>query len=201
MHAKRTRRCTRHHGPLMPECPSQWGCPAKALGMSALLCFYTHTHTKVERCTWGRLWDERARKHTDAKVQHEITSTHAWQMEIETHGVGRWSRGPCGTTSTRGRWEGGVRHRTSTSPAALVWAPPYLVLYEPCPSLQASCSSLINIRVFWLLQGCSWKKRWHHLQVKLLGFLTLISKDTFLRQYLSCHWNNFKVTLQSIYSR
>lgn len=44
-----TRRCTRHRGVLMPECPSQWGCPVKSLGMSALLCFYT----QVERWIWS----------------------------------------------------------------------------------------------------------------------------------------------------
>lgn len=44
-----TRHCTRHRGLLMPECPSQWGCPVKSLGMTALLCFYT----QVGRWIWS----------------------------------------------------------------------------------------------------------------------------------------------------
>lgn len=40
-----THHCKHRHVGRRWECPSQWGCPAMSLGMSALLCFYTHMET------------------------------------------------------------------------------------------------------------------------------------------------------------
>lgn len=92
-----THRCMRHHGVLMPECPSQWGCPVKSLGMSALLCFYT----QVERWIWSQC--ETCMQETQ-KCQYSTCSPsniNNWQMEIKTYSVGQRNQGPYGTTSTK----------------------------------------------------------------------------------------------------
>lgn len=164
-----TRRCTRHHGLLMPECPSQWGCPVKSLGVSALLCFYT----QVERWKWSycemNVQDTQKRQYSMCSS----SNNNIWQMKFKTDSVGQKK-----FEIKKPLWNyfyKGVTQIISTSLFPLIWALPYLVLYEPCPSLQASCSSLINIRVFWLLHGCDWKKTMHHLQIKTSGLLTLIS--------------------------
>lgn len=181
-----TRRCTRHRGLPMPECPSQWGCPAKSLGMSALICFYTQRGVGgrgLERCTWSlremSVRETQRRQYTQhVNSRHDVAST--WRMMVvvvvlEGRGgeEGLWGGGDGAEESVCGNYfYWGVRHRTST---CVAWPSlgtlPYLVLYEPCPSLQASCSSLINIRVFWLLRGRDWKKTWHHNMHRLLRFL------------------------------
>lgn len=92
-----THRCMRHHGVLMPECPSQWGCPVKSLGMSALLCFYT----QVERWIWSQC---ETRMQETQKCQYSACSPsniNNWQMEIKTHSVGQRNQGPYGTTTTK----------------------------------------------------------------------------------------------------
>lgn len=140
-----TRRCTRHRGAPMPVCPSQWGCPVKSLGMSALLCFYT----QVERWIWS--WCEmcvqgKNTENANTVRDHQATTTDKWRS-TQTAWRGKKKK-------PRPLWNyfyKSVRQITSSSLIPLVWALSYLVLYEPCPSLQASCSSLINIRVFWLL--------------------------------------------------
>lgn len=138
---KHTRRCTWHRGEPMPGCPSQWGCPVKSLGKPALLCFYT----QVERWIWS--YCEMCVQETQ-KCQYSMwsASNNNWQVENQD--------GQHGTRRPRALWNyfyKGVRQMTSSFLVPLVWALSYLVLYEPCPSLQASCSSLINISVFWLL--------------------------------------------------
>lgn len=70
---RHTRRWRRHHGGLMPERPSQWGCPVKSQGMSALLCFYT----QVERWKWGE----------DERCMQEHTHTHIGSVQCKCSGV------------------------------------------------------------------------------------------------------------------
>lgn len=73
-----THRCTRHRGEPMPECPSQWGCPVKSLGMSALLCFYT----QVERWIWSRSeMCVQGKKHRNANTvrDQQATTTDKWR--------------------------------------------------------------------------------------------------------------------------
>lgn len=134
--------------------------------VSRNVCFamFLHTGGKMHM---KLVWDERARD-TEMPKQHVITKQHQRHLTNEDQDGRR------GTKKPRPLWNyfyKGVRQITSTSLVSLIWALPYLVLYEPCPSLQASCSSLINIRVFWLLRGCDWKKTMHHLQIKTLRFL------------------------------
>lgn len=168
-----TRRCTRHRGLPMPECPSQWGCPAKSLGMSALICFYTQKEGGgfgggLERCTWSlremSTQETQRRRYTrHVNSRHDVASTRRMMMvAVAVKGEGLWGGGD---------WADGARVwkllllRGETR-GRVAWPSlgtrPYLVLYEPCPSLQASCSSLINIRVFGLLRGRDWKRTWHH---------------------------------------
>ena len=118
--------------------------------VSRNVCFamFLHTGGKMDM---KLVWDVRAKKHRNANTvcdhQANINNNNTnWQMEIKTDGVGQKKPRPLWNYFYRG-----VRQITSICLVPFIWALPYLVLYEPCPSLQASCSSLINIRVFWLL--------------------------------------------------
>lgn len=114
--------------------------------VSRNVCFamFLHTGGKMDM---KLVWDVRARN-TEMPIHYVITKQHQQQL---TNGDRDRQRG---TKKPRPLWNyfyKSVRQMTSSSLVPLFWALPYLVLYEPCPSLQASCSSLINIRVFWLL--------------------------------------------------
>lgn len=107
-------------------------------------CFamFLHTDGKMEV---KRVWDVRARN-IEVPIQCVISK----QQQLTNGNQDRQGD----THKLRPLWNyfyKGVRQTTSSFLHPLIWALPYLVLYEPCPSLQASCSSLINISVFWLL--------------------------------------------------
>lgn len=147
-------------------------------------CFamFLHTGGKMDM---KLVWDERARNMTK---QHVITNI-IQQMKVHTENVGQNKE-----TKKKKVLVQLLLRRCQTDNIYL-WCPPdwpYLVLYEPCPSLQASCSSLINIRVFWLLQGCDWKKTMCHTQAKVIVFLLLIVHrlDELYSSFVICSGKN-----------
>lgn len=109
---------------------------------NACFAMFLHTGGKMDM---KLVWDTHARN-TQRPIQFVITKQH---QQLTNGGQdGQYE------TKPRPLWNyfyKGERQITSSSLIPLVWTLPYLVLYEPCPSLQASCSSLINIRVFGLL--------------------------------------------------
>lgn len=141
--------------------------------VSRNVCFDMFLHTEggvwgrgLERCTWSlREMSLRETQRRQYTCEQQARRRQHVADDGGGGGVGGLVGGGDGAEETvcGNYFYWGVRHRTSTCVARpSLGTLPYLVLYEPCPSLQASCSSLINIRVFWLLRGRDWKKTWHH---------------------------------------